>query len=54
AIRRNTSAALVSTEVTDASKLVKPGAVGLVLGIRREYAKELEEVISLYIYSSYL
>ncbi|GJS97908.1 hypothetical protein Tco_0819078 [Tanacetum coccineum] len=43
AIRRNTSAALVSTEVTDASKLVKPGAVGLVLGIRREYAKELEE-----------
>ncbi|GJT59849.1 hypothetical protein Tco_1003382 [Tanacetum coccineum] len=54
AIRRNTSAALVSTEVTDASKLVKPGAVGLVLGIRREYAKELEEVIFLYIYSSYL
>ncbi|GJV69575.1 retrotransposon protein, putative, ty1-copia subclass [Tanacetum coccineum] len=43
AIRRNTSAALVSTEVTDASKLVKPGVVGLVLGIRREYAKELEE-----------
>ncbi|GJV11999.1 hypothetical protein Tco_1353540 [Tanacetum coccineum] len=26
---KNTSAALVSTEVTDASKLVKPGAVGL-------------------------
>ncbi|GKA52118.1 hypothetical protein Tco_0745314, partial [Tanacetum coccineum] len=35
--------ALVSTEVTDVSKLVKPGSVGLVLGIRREYAKELEE-----------
>ncbi|GJW90457.1 hypothetical protein Tco_0168010 [Tanacetum coccineum] len=28
AIRRNTSAALVSTEVIDASKLVKPGAIG--------------------------
>ncbi|GKD31317.1 hypothetical protein Tco_1242095, partial [Tanacetum coccineum] len=40
---RNTGAALVSTDVTDASKLVKPGAVGLVLSIRREYAKELEE-----------
>ncbi|GJR56263.1 hypothetical protein Tco_1406784 [Tanacetum coccineum] len=39
----NTSAALVSTKVTDASKLVKPSSVGLVLGIRREYAKELEE-----------
>ncbi|GJS84259.1 hypothetical protein Tco_0750800 [Tanacetum coccineum] len=39
----NTSPALVSTEVTDASKLVKPGAVEFVLDIRREYAKELEE-----------
>ncbi|GKA30658.1 hypothetical protein Tco_0716963 [Tanacetum coccineum] len=43
AIRRNTSATLVSIEVTDASKLVKPGAVRLVLGIRREYAKRTEE-----------
>lgn len=43
AIRRNTSAALVSTDASDVSKLVKPGAVELVLDIRREYTKELEE-----------
>ncbi|XP_023732355.1 uncharacterized protein LOC111880181 [Lactuca sativa] len=44
AIRRNTTGALVSTDVMDISpKLVKTGAVDLVLDIRREYAKELEE-----------
>lgn len=44
AIRRNATGALVSTDVTDiSSKLVKTGAVDLVLDIRREYAKELEE-----------
>lgn len=44
AIRRNNNGALASTDVTDISpKLVKPGAVELVLDIRREYAKELEE-----------
>ncbi|KAI3824435.1 hypothetical protein L1987_05894 [Smallanthus sonchifolius] len=40
AIRRNSSGALVSTDTSP--KLVKPGAVELVLDIRREYAKELE------------
>ncbi|CAH1427848.1 unnamed protein product [Lactuca virosa] len=44
AIRRNNTGALVSTDVMDISpKLVKTGAVDLVLDIRREYAKELEE-----------
>lgn len=44
AIRRNSTGALASTDVTEISpKLVKPGAVELVLDIRREYAKELEE-----------
>ncbi|KAI3717178.1 hypothetical protein L1987_68614 [Smallanthus sonchifolius] len=40
AIRRNSNGALVSTDLSP--KLVKPGAVELVLDIRREYAKELE------------
>ncbi|KAI3665027.1 hypothetical protein L6452_43643 [Arctium lappa] len=44
AIRRNSTGALASTDATDISpKLVKPGAVELVLDIRREYTKELEE-----------
>ncbi|KAJ9564837.1 hypothetical protein OSB04_000803 [Centaurea solstitialis] len=44
AIRRNSTGVLASTDVTEISpKLVKPGAVELVLDIRREYAKELEE-----------
>ncbi|GKD15476.1 hypothetical protein Tco_1199883, partial [Tanacetum coccineum] len=53
AIRRNTSVALVSTEVTDASKLVKPDAVGLknVLGnfdqiwLLRNIVKILKETL---------
>ncbi|KAK9065084.1 hypothetical protein SSX86_016467 [Deinandra increscens subsp. villosa] len=40
AIRGNSTGALVSTDTSP--KLVKPGAVELVLDIRREYAKELE------------
>ncbi|KAL8248958.1 hypothetical protein R6Q59_005826 [Mikania micrantha] len=40
AIRRNNSGADVSTNISP--KLIKPGAVELVLDIRREYAKELE------------
>nr|XP_043606566.1 uncharacterized protein LOC122578632 [Erigeron canadensis] len=44
AIRRNTTGALVSADVTDIStKLINPGGVELVFDIRREYAKELEE-----------
>ncbi|XP_024963979.1 uncharacterized protein LOC112504275 [Cynara cardunculus var. scolymus] len=44
AIRRNSTAAIASTDVTEMSpKLVKPEAVELVLDMRREYAKELEE-----------
>ncbi|KAI7745480.1 hypothetical protein M8C21_022582 [Ambrosia artemisiifolia] len=39
-IRRNSNGALVGTDTSP--KLVKPGAVELVLDIRREYAKELE------------
>ncbi|KAJ0770554.1 hypothetical protein HanPI659440_Chr07g0258951 [Helianthus annuus] len=39
-IRRNSSGGLVSRDISP--KLVKPGAVELVLDIRREYAKELE------------
>ncbi|KAK1423702.1 hypothetical protein QVD17_19010 [Tagetes erecta] len=40
AIRRNSSGSLSCTDISP--KLVKPGAVELVLDIRREYAKELE------------
>ena len=45
AIRRNNAAGIATTNVTDIPPdLVNPGAVELVLDIRREYAKKLEQV----------
>lgn len=47
-MRRNNTAGIAMTSVTDIPPdLVSPGAVELVLDIRREYAKKLEQVTSL-------
>lgn len=46
AIRRNNAAGIAATNVMDIPPdLVNPGAVELVLDIRKEYAKKLEEVL---------
>lgn len=46
AIQRSNAAAITVTNLSDIpSDLVNPGAVELVLEIRKEYARRLEEVI---------
>lgn len=47
-MKSNSAAGIAMTNITDIPPdLVSPGAVELILDIRREYAKKLEQVTSL-------